>query len=117
MPKVREFSVAPSCMSKTLRDISQPHGALGLRLAMISDRYCRGIAGVVVGVDLPAPIAQIDVALGGIGIGVGNRRRDVLQADAILRQGQRVQISTRTAGSALPLTLTDPTPGICDDAL
>ena len=70
-------------------DIAQPHGraiAIGDDQVAIRARVAR----IVVGVDLVVQVVGLDRAFGRVGIGVGNGGADVLQADAVFGQRQRI---------------------------
>ena len=68
----------------------------------------RGLGGLVVGVDLVALPADVDRALGGIGIGRRQRGAHVLETDAVLEQRARVQLDAhRRQRAAADLYLAD----------
>src|SRR6185312_17495023 len=68
----------------------------------------RGPRGLVVGVDLVALPADVDRALGGIGIGRRQRGAHVLETDAVLEQRARVQLDAhRRQRAAADLYLAD----------
>ena len=58
--------------------------------------------GLIVGIDLPALRADIDGALRRIGVGVGERGAHVLEADAVMRESERIDLDAhgRQRGAA-----------------
>ena len=72
------------------RDVLQPH-RVAVAVGHDQRPVVRRMVGLVVGVDLPAMVADIDVALGAVGIGARQRRTDILQTDAGRRQFQRIE--------------------------
>src|SRR5262249_30630261 len=72
-------------------DISQAHGrAVSVRYDEVAVGL--GIARVVVRIDLIVQLVGFDRSLGSVGIRIGNGCPDILQADAVLRYGQRVDL-------------------------
>ena len=89
--------------SFTLRDIPQPH-----RRAVVYRTTSGGSpppGELIAGLDLPLPLAVLDHALGPQQVGADDGAADVLERDAVMGQGVRVEL-TRTAGSEPPPTVT-----------
>mgnify|MGYP003693835103 CR=1 FL=1 len=81
-----------------------------LRQATMRSLILGGDARLVVGVDLVAPVADLERALGRVGVGRRQRCPHAFQADAGTSTALVGLISTRTAGSELPPRVTWPTP-------
>ena len=85
-------------------DVGQPHR----RAVAVGDddrHVLGGLCRLVVGVDLPAPVAVLDRALGPVGVGCGDRARARPRSRCRSLFIALGLSSTRTAGSELPPTV------------
>ncbi len=88
-------------------DIRQPHR----RTVAIGDderAVLRGLARLIVGVDLEAPLLLLDDAFRRVGVGGAERGAHVLGADAVFEQGVRVELDAhRRQRAAAEIDLAD----------
>ncbi len=84
-----------------LADIAQVHR---IAVAVADDQILVvvGLVGLVVGIDLPALRADIDVALRRIGVGAAECRAHILEPDAVMEQRLRIELNPhrRRGGAA-----------------
>ena len=86
-PSLRMFSVESMTSATSDRRTGEP-----LRQATISGAIFGGGARLVVGIELVAPLADLEGALGRIGIGGRQRGAHAFQADAVFRQARRIDL-------------------------
>ena len=114
LPLARPALRRSSTESIDLGDVGQPHRRA---VAVGDDRAAgtrRRVLRLVVGVDLPAPVAVLDRALRAVGVGRRRARRARPRGRCRTCSARCGLSSTRTAGSELPPTSTWPTPSTCD---